>query len=1078
MKTRIFLLTLCFLLAKNSFAQKDGLNTELEPGQEYTNRINYIFQYVDTSKITTGLLIDYGLQMIAPEYFDGVPADSNYVDMDTWKMLYLGIYSSKINNNANLVLPDTIFNRIDNASYTNAVPVAMMHFQYNQFRENAVSLGILNIINDQIIEVQNPNLDNIKNTPYITKQLFAVAPKELYFDSPIVSFVFMQNLWYTNVNKIVQKHEINFNNESGYITALRYNPVIYTFSSAGVKTIYFRLTYTDGTSYTSQTNIVVRNVAEYIPLVSTLSSVYSYDSVMLPATSQHSGGKIQIKYSSYNYTGTIRKPLIVAEGFDPSCIMRSEENIDINDFLSSLNASGTINISYLGYRNLYNDIDYDKYDIIYLDYNNGVDDIWRNAQLFREVIEWVNANKVGVNTNVVMGISMGGLVARIALRKMEIDGVNHQTWKYISVDSPHKGANVPLGFQAAVRHIQNTNLQIFFSTFLCYMFFDDTRNAVNLLNSTAVKQMLIYTINSGYSFDNSMHNAFQSQYDQLGFPEQCMNIATSNGSNFGTLLFPAGSSLICNHERHSFKWWMEIIASIISPAFIVTNFPQLVLNVIPGKSELRVDVDVFALKNKSASEIYNTKIYIYKKVLWLIPVNINITSKKVNSTASMLPIDGAPGGKYDINAIGELPFDDDAIKQKYICFIPTVSSLALQDWETKLTQRVNTSPAFNDVYTQSSNELHTRFNSSALFLYNHLINIPDLAIYGEDDIYSVQQAKYTIYGLPIGTNVTWSVSNNMKIISGQGTSQVTISICDAGQNKLTATLSGTVNKTLTKTLRANHGKLTLNGSHNKIIASFQHPYAQCYDWMIYGFDSEIGNGDINCSNRSLLLLDVPDDSYGGCVTVRASDGNGCYSMWDDGCPDVWRPVIDVENSDLNPIICVNSLTPCTIRVKEPIYMDGFASYYWYFDNVFFEVTSRPYLYWYFSALGSHKISVSVDGGDGIASIRGEANYYGQRGSGYYSAAYPNPASDELIIDKIEENNTENQINTQTAKINQSEITVLLYSNSTTKLVYSKNYSSSEKQIKIDTSKLPNGVYYLNIIENGETVKQQTIIVNH
>jgi hypothetical protein len=26
--------------------------------------------------------------------------------------------------------------------------------------------------------------------------------------------------------------------------------------------------------------------------------------------------------------------------------------------------------------------------------------------------------------------------------------------------------------------------------------------------------------------------------------------------------------------------------------------------------------------------------------------------------------------------------------------------------------------------------------------------------------------------------------------------------------------------------------------------------------------------------------------------------------------------------------------------------------------------------------------------------------------------------------------------------------------------------------------LPNGVYYLNIIENGETIKQQTIIVNH
>ncbi|MDR1198604.1 MAG: T9SS type A sorting domain-containing protein, partial [Prevotellaceae bacterium] len=60
----------------------------------------------------------------------------------------------------------------------------------------------------------------------------------------------------------------------------------------------------------------------------------------------------------------------------------------------------------------------------------------------------------------------------------------------------------------------------------------------------------------------------------------------------------------------------------------------------------------------------------------------------------------------------------------------------------------------------------------------------------------------------------------------------------------------------------------------------------------------------------------------------------------------------------------------------------------------------------------------------------------------------------------------------------SEIRVLLYSHSTTQLVYNKTYSSAEKQIKIDTSKLPNGIYHLNIIENGEKIKEQTIIINH
>ncbi|MDR1983563.1 MAG: T9SS type A sorting domain-containing protein, partial [Prevotellaceae bacterium] len=97
---------------------------------------------------------------------------------------------------------------------------------------------------------------------------------------------------------------------------------------------------------------------------------------------------------------------------------------------------------------------------------------------------------------------------------------------------------------------------------------------------------------------------------------------------------------------------------------------------------------------------------------------------------------------------------------------------------------------------------------------------------------------------------------------------------------------------------------------------------------------------------------------------------------------------------------------------------------------------------------------------------------------YYSAAYPNPAGNELIIDKIENSEALLTNTVKSVKEKSSEVTVLLYSHSTTKLVYNKTYPSSAKQIKIDTSTLPNGTYYLNIIENGEKIKQQTIIINH
>ncbi|MDR2065287.1 MAG: T9SS type A sorting domain-containing protein [Prevotellaceae bacterium] len=99
----------------------------------------------------------------------------------------------------------------------------------------------------------------------------------------------------------------------------------------------------------------------------------------------------------------------------------------------------------------------------------------------------------------------------------------------------------------------------------------------------------------------------------------------------------------------------------------------------------------------------------------------------------------------------------------------------------------------------------------------------------------------------------------------------------------------------------------------------------------------------------------------------------------------------------------------------------------------------------------------------------------------YSAAYPNPAGNELTIDREEKSDeviTNATINVQNAQTKNTTVKVLLYSHSTAKLVYSKDFPASEQQIKIDTSKLPNGIYYLNIIANNEKIKQQTIVVNH
>lgn len=58
---------------------------------KFTSDMNHIFQLVDKNTVSSGLLKDYGLEFMNMSAFDGIPADSNYVDMSTWKMLYASV---------------------------------------------------------------------------------------------------------------------------------------------------------------------------------------------------------------------------------------------------------------------------------------------------------------------------------------------------------------------------------------------------------------------------------------------------------------------------------------------------------------------------------------------------------------------------------------------------------------------------------------------------------------------------------------------------------------------------------------------------------------------------------------------------------------------------------------------------------------------------------------------------------------------------------------------------------------------------------------------------------------------------
>jgi hypothetical protein len=75
--------------------------------------------------------------------------------------LYRSIYSARINNGISLATPETVAGQINGSPVANnVVPLAMLHYEYDCFNENAVKNGWLNYSGGRLREVAG------KTSPY------------------------------------------------------------------------------------------------------------------------------------------------------------------------------------------------------------------------------------------------------------------------------------------------------------------------------------------------------------------------------------------------------------------------------------------------------------------------------------------------------------------------------------------------------------------------------------------------------------------------------------------------------------------------------------------------------------------------------------------------------------------------------------------------------------------------------------------------------------------------------------------------------------------------------------------------
>lgn len=135
----------------------------------------------------------------------------------------------------------------------------------------------------------------------------------------------------------------------------------------------------------------------------------------------------------------VKRPVILADGFSigPSELNVLWEGLENGHFpfVSKLREQG--------------------FDVILLGFDERSASILDNAELAIECIRRTIADREGSTKLTVGGFSMGGLVTRYALAKMEANHENHETSTYLSYDTPHRGAWLPIGVQAFAHFVKD-----------------------------------------------------------------------------------------------------------------------------------------------------------------------------------------------------------------------------------------------------------------------------------------------------------------------------------------------------------------------------------------------------------------------------------------------------------------------------------------------------------------------------------------------------------------------------------------------------------------------------------------------
>ncbi len=722
-------------------------------------------------------------------------------------------------------------------SLINVVDIGILNASYQKLNyiETNESLGALRISDSLFEKIQN------SEPIFHENHIFLVAPLKEYVMGSSINFKFNPNfLLQETANKNLVSLTANFDTNTDYLV-FENNHFVQTqieipYVEDGIKILTFTATFLDGSSKITQGMLHLKLPAPPPGLLVDTDTIWG----TIPwqgfnETSAHVGKLIYRTFYHKNNGNTQKKlikPLVIIDGFDPGDRRKIQDSDSpfpnnkhrsIEEMMSYIDNNDTIPLIPI-LRDLGYDVvivnQVDRWDNGYY-IDGGADYIERNALTHVNLYQRLNNLLIQNGSEeelVIVGPSMGGQISRYALAYMEKHNIPHNTRLWVSIDSPHLGANISMGIQALINLVNDLTASVAAQDFVD-----------NQLGSAAARQQLIEqysgatnnqlhqnwldgrTQSQGFS-QNKGRPIYINYYNHLfnnglpgsnGYPQNLRKIAVVNGS--------------LKYER-SFYNPFEPLSVDYSTNPVADQYAGHGFQTLKIKGNTYIIGHTVTLESYSMSDFgQSNKIAFFKKKnpLW------NYFDRYVTNTNSRGNLDNSPGGWFPAQRDlaesvilsgpcdfwllgwpggGQICINDWQIDtlEHVSSFIPVVSALGFVNPNFNWSQSLNRNLVctgeipFDSYFGPKTNEQHSSFTQESFsWLLEELAGNPQPpTVYYEGDNLmgpaAICQNDIVTYEFdnctPIPVN-QWQVSNGLQIVTSDDFS-VTV------QNNTSSTTNG------------------------------------------------------------------------------------------------------------------------------------------------------------------------------------------------------------------------------------------------------------------------------------------------